>query len=274
MAFLDAPTPIAFAHRGGADEAPENTLAAFAAAVDAGYRYLETDVHLSLDGEVFAFHDEVLDRVTNRSGRLAELTSARIREADAGWHFTSDGGATHPFRGRGVTVPTLEELLTRWPDVLVNIDTKSDAVVVPTVNLLQRLGALDRVCIGSFSDARLEQVRALSRGRICTSMGPRAVAIARVAASAHRAIPRRGADCIQVPIRRGGVPIVTPAFIRAAHRSGLPVHVWTIDDEPTMEHLLEIGVDGIMTDRPRLLRGVMERRGLWAPPAVAGPALA
>jgi len=259
--FLSQSGPIAFAHRGGAGEAPENTLAAFELAVDLGYRYLETDAHLTRDGVLVAFHDERLDRVTDRRGAIAELTIAEVEAADAGYTFTPDGGRTFPFRGHGIRVPRLEEILARWPDVRINIDPKSEPCVAPLAALLDRLAGWERVCIGSFSDSRLREIRALGRGRACTSMGPRAVALARLAAASGR-MARLGADCIQVPIRRGLLPLVTERFLKAAHRSRLPVHVWTINDEAAMENLLALGVDGIMSDRLRMLRDVFARRGL------------
>ncbi len=260
--FLDWPHPIAFAHRGGAGDHPENTLPAFAAAVALGYRYVETDVHLTADGVVMAFHDAVLDRVTDRAGPIALLTAAEVEAADAGYAFTADGGRSFPHRGRGVCVPRLDALLDAWPHVRVNIDPKSDAVVAPLVEVLRRHGAFDRVCVGSFSDARIARVRRLSGGRICTSMGPRATAIAWGSCRSGW-LPRLGADCLQIPLAARGVRLVTPALLRAAHRSGLPVHVWTIDDEREMERLLDMGVDGIMTDRIAVLREVMRRRGMW-----------
>lgn len=260
-AFLDHPTPFGIAHRGGAEELPENTLPAFAAAVALGYRHLETDAHLSSDGVVFSFHDTVLERVTDRSGALETVSSAVIAAADAAYHFSPDG-ATHPLRGTGIGVPTMEELLTRWPDVFVNIDTKSDAVVEPLVALLRRLDAFDRVCIGSFRDERIRRVRGLTGGAVCTSPGAHAVTAAWLASRSGR-MPRQGADCLQVPVRRMGVRVVDRLFITAAHRAGLQVHVWTVDDEQSMTHLLDLGVDAIMTDRPHLLRAVMTGRGQW-----------
>lgn len=263
--YLDQPGPVAIAHRGGAEEAPENTLEAFGAAVALGYRYLETDAHVTRDGVVVAFHDPRLDNNTDRTGAIAALSIAEIAAADAGYVFSPDAGRSYPFRGRGVRIPRLEELLLRWPEARVNIDPKADACVEPLVALIDRLGAWDRVGIGSFSDRRLRRIRALSRGRACTSMGPRAVAAARVAALCGL-MPREGADCIQVPLRIGRIPIVTAGFVRAAHRAGLPIHVWTVNAESSMQDLLDLGVDGIMTDRPRLLRDVFAARGL----AVAG----
>jgi glycerophosphoryl diester phosphodiesterase len=260
--FLDWSGPIPFAHRGGAGDHPENTMAAFRAAVALGYRHLETDVHLTRDGAVVAFHDEVLERVTDRRGRIAEVTAAEIAAADAGHWFTRDGGATFPHRGRGVRIPLLCEIIEEWPAALLNIDTKSDAVVEPLVTLLRRMDALDRVCVGSFSDERLQRVRALAGEAVCTSMGPRAIACARVCSLAGR-IPRLGARCIQIPVRQGRVRMADPVMVRAAHRSGLPVHIWTIDDAAEMERLLDLGVDGIMSDRLETLRDVLRARGAW-----------
>jgi glycerophosphoryl diester phosphodiesterase len=267
-AFLDWPHPIPFAHRGGAGDHPENTLPAFAAAVETGYRYLETDVHLTRDGVVMAFHDSVLDRVTDRTGAIAALTAAEVEQADAGHAFTPDAGRSFPHRGHGVRIPRLDALLDAWPQVRVNIDPKSDAVVEPLVEVLRRHGAFGRVCVGSFSDARIARVRALSGGAVCTSMGPRATAVAWAACRTGR-IPRQGADCMQIPLRTRGIALLTPALLRAAHRSGLKVHVWTIDSRPEMERLLDIGVDGIMTDRIATLREVMQARGLWVTPSAS-----
>jgi glycerophosphoryl diester phosphodiesterase len=133
--------------------------------------------------------------------------------------------------------------------------------VGPLAALLDRLCAWERVCVGSFSDRRLRRIRALGRGRACTSMGPQAVALARLTA-ASSVMRRLGADCIQVPISRGPIRIVTKRFIAAAHTAGLPVHVWTVNDDATINELLDLGVDGIMSDRLQLLRDVLRRRGL------------
>jgi glycerophosphoryl diester phosphodiesterase len=226
-----------------------------------GYRHLETDAHVTRDGVVVAFHDARLDGLTDRTGAIAALSIAEVEAADAGFHFSPDGGRSFPFRGRGVRVPRLEELLLRWPDARVNIDPKDDPCVDPLVALVERLGVWDRVSFGSFSDRRLRRIRALGRGRASTSMGPVAVTLARVAALRGR-MPRLGATCVQVPIRTGAIRIVDAGFVRAAHGAGLHVHVWTIDEPETMHALLDLGVDGIMTDRPRVLRDVFAERRL------------
>jgi glycerophosphoryl diester phosphodiesterase len=259
--FLGNATTLAFAHRGGGGDAPENTVQAFEAAVALGYRYLETDVQLTRDGVLIAFHDNRLDRLTDRTGAVLELTHAEVRAADAGFAFSPDGGQSFPFRGRGVVIPTLEELLTRWDDVYLNIDAKTDETVEPLVELIRRLDAFGRVCIGSFSDRRVARIRALAGGRICSSMGQVATGTAFLVSRSGR-MPVFHADCMQVP-QRWGILRIDRRFVKAAHRAGLPVHVWTIDEESDMDRLLDLGVDGIMTDRPRLLKEVFQRRGLW-----------
>lgn len=194
------------------------------------------------------------------------MTSTVIAEADAAYHFSPDG-RTFPLRGTGIRVPTMEQVLTRWPDVFVNIDTKSDAVVAP-VDLLRRLDAFDRVCIGSFSDDRLRRGRRLTQGGICTSMGRGGITTAGLASRTGR-MPRLQADCVQVPVRARHLVVVDRRFVDAAHRASLQVHVWTIDDPAEMSELLDLGVDAIMTDRPHLLRDVLTARGQWHAAALA-----
>ncbi|MEX2292536.1 MAG: glycerophosphodiester phosphodiesterase [Acidimicrobiales bacterium] len=246
--FLDWPGPIAFAHRGGASEVPENTMPAFAHAVGLGYRYIETDVHATADGELVAFHDDRLDRVTDGSGVIAELPWSVVREA------LVDGREP---------IPRLEDLLTTWPDLRINIDPKHDAAVEPLAEILLRANAVDRVCVGAFSDKRIARMRQLVGDALCTSMGPRQVA--RLVASATRFATGRGlaAPCAQVPPSQGPVPLVTERLVEAAHRRGIQVHVWTIDDAGEMSRLLDLGVDGIMTDRPQLLKDLLMERGEW-----------
>jgi glycerophosphoryl diester phosphodiesterase len=250
--FLDWPGPLAFAHQGAhsPDGPGENTMAAFEAAVRQGYRYLETDAHATADGVLVAFHDDRLDRLTDRTGLIGDLPWAEVRAARV--------------RGRD-EIPLLEDLLTAWPDVRVNIDPKHDAAVDPLVELIERTGTVDRVCIGSFSDRRLARIRARLGPRICTSMGPRQVARL-VAASRGLPAGSFSAACVQVPTKRGPVPLVTDRFLAAAHQRGLQVHVWTIDDPDEMHRLLDMGVDGIMTDRTDVLKSVLVERGQWVEP--------
>ena len=249
-AYLDHPGPIPFAHRGGASEYPENTMPAFENAVRLGYRYLETDVHVTADGMLVAFHDSVLDRVTDRSGVIAELPWHAVRQARLGTGDASCG------------IPLMEELLTTWPHVRVNIDLKHDASVAPLVDVIDRTGAHDRVCGASFSGRRLDRFRRLTGGRVCTAIGPVDIARLRCAGFGMPAGRFVGA-CAQVPVRQGRMVIVDRRFVEGAHRHGLSVHVWTIDDPAEMDRLLDLGADGIMTDRPSVLKEVLLRRGQW-----------
>jgi glycerophosphoryl diester phosphodiesterase len=246
--FLDWPGPIPFAHRGGASEAPENTMPAFEHAVGLGYRYVETDVHVTADGELLAFHDDRLDRVTDGAGMIADLPWSVVQQARV------DGREP---------IPRFEDLLGAWPDLRVNVDPKHDAAVEPLAEVLLRTGALHRVCVGAFSDRRLQRIQSLVGGALCTSMGPRQVARL-VAASRH--LPGGAnltAPCAQVPTHQGRMPLVTERLVATARRLGVQVHVWTIDDRAEMARLLDLGVDGIMTDRPNVLKDLLVERGQW-----------
>ena len=245
-AFLDHHGPIAFAHRGGASEHPENTMPAFEHAVGLGYRYLETDVHSTADGVLIAFHDDKLDRVTDRTGVIAELPWDDVRKARLGRE----------------SIPLLADLLTTWTDVRVNIDIKHAASIAPLVGVLDATAAHDRVCVASFSGKRLDRFRSLTVGRVCTATGPLDIARLRLA-RLGLGFGAFAAACTQVPRREGPVTIVDRRFVEAAHQRELPVHVWTIDEPPEMERLLDLGVDGIMTDRPTVLKEVLVRRGQW-----------
>ncbi|MGI8662673.1 MAG: glycerophosphodiester phosphodiesterase [Acidimicrobiales bacterium] len=247
--FLHHDGPIAFAHRGGASEAPENTLPAFEAAVRLGYSYLETDVHVTADGVLVAFHDDVLDRVTDGTGRIDELPWARVREAKV------DGREP---------IPLFEDLLGAFPQARINVDPKHDASVEPLVAVLRRCDAVERVCVGAFSDKRLQRVRDLLGPTICTSLGPRGIAQLRAAATTGLPSGRLPSPCAQVPVATRGITILDSRLVRAAHKRGMQVHVWTIDDEAEMRRLLDLGVDGIMTDVPAVLRTVLEERGQWS----------
>ncbi|WP_343065150.1 glycerophosphodiester phosphodiesterase [Nocardioides mesophilus] len=260
--FLDEPFEVAgsqwpvlaFAHRGGSFhpeiEGLENTLAAFQHAVDLGYRYLETDVHTTRDGVLLAFHDAVLDRVTASTGSLAELPYDVVADALIG--------------GRE-QIPRLVDLLDRFPEARFNIDLKSDQAVTPLAALIHRRGLADRVCVASFSPRRLHRFRRLAGPRVATACGPAAVVATRFA-------PTRGASvrlvrspgvALQIPHHRGPVTVVTRELVRRAHAAGRHVHVWTVDVAEQMHELLDLGVDGLMTDRTDVLRDVLRDRGQW-----------
>lgn len=252
FAYLDHPGPIPFAHRGGGAEAPENSLASFSHAVSLGYRYIETDVHATRDGVVVLIHDPYLDRVSDRTGLVTSLPWSEVGAA-----VLADG--ERPLR--------LDEVLERWPDVRWNIDAKADDVVDPLIEVIQRAGALERVCVTSFSDRRVARASAALGPRLCTGMGPRALLTLRLDGYLPVWAPGRGDlgrfGAAQVPIRLGGLTVTDRRFVAGAHRAGLAVHAWTIDSVAAMEQLLDLGVDGIITDRPTLLREVLERRGTW-----------
>jgi glycerophosphoryl diester phosphodiesterase len=242
--YLDWPGPVAFAHRGGTSEHPENTLPAFAHAVGLGYRYLETDVHVSVDGVLVAFHDPDLRRTCGVDGEIASMPWARIAAARV------DGRAP---------IPTMRELLEAFPDARFNIDCKSDRAVDALVHLVEDHDAIDRVCIGAFGHRRLGRIRARLGPGLLTALSPQEVAALRIG----RRLPGAGPRVAQVPVRAGRVEVVTERFVADAHRLGVAVHVWTIDDPAEMHRLLDRGVDGIMTDRPEVLRSVLESRGAW-----------
>jgi len=288
-AFLDHPRPLAFAHRGGAAHAPENSWRAFEQAVGLGYEYLETDAQATADGVLLAFHDRTLDRVTGQPGRISRLAFKQIAGARI--------GGTEP-------IPVMEDLLAAWPDARFNIDVKDTPAIAPLAAVLRRTSAWDRVCVSSFSASRLRATRRALDRPVCMAASPLGTAMVRfagppaprgsrgpqrqrsspqpaagpMAASARRPgavatrLPRplaerlagSGVRCVQVP-----VPVATPSFIGRAHQLGLQVHVWTVNDRPTMEALLDLGVDGIMTDDTVALRDVLVSRGQWHP-RVAG----
>lgn len=244
--YLDWDGPIAWAHRGGATDQPENTMPAFEYAVGLGYRYVETDVQVTADGVLVAFHDDDLSRTCGRDGRISRLPWSEVRTAKVGGE---------------APIPLLEDLLGAWPDLRVNIDCKSNDAVDALVSTLRRCSALERVAIGAFDDLRLRRLRALLGQGLCSSLGPIGVAGLRLGVPGHGL--NRGAHAAQVPVRQGPLTVVDERFVARAHQRGLHVHVWTIDDPAEMHRLLDLGVDGIMTDRPAVLRGVLETRGAW-----------
>jgi glycerophosphoryl diester phosphodiesterase len=256
-AYLDARRPLAFAHRGGAYhpdiEGLENTLAAFAHAVELGYTYLETDVHVTSDGVLLAFHDTVLDRVTDRTGSIADSTYDEVRQAMIG--------------GRE-RVPTLADLYDAFPGARFNIDLKSEGAVESLAQFIEERQAWDRVLVGSFSGRRMNAFRRRTGGRVATSAHPLEVVAFVLSPSARLArwLTRGRPAALQVPHRRGRLLVASRGLVRRAQAAGVQVHVWTIDDPIEMNALLDRGVDGIMTDRTDILRAVLRARGQWNGP--------
>ena len=265
--------PVPIAHRGGSAVWPQNTMAAFEGAVGLGYRHLETDVQATSDGVLAVFHDDELAPASDRAGRISDMTWSEVSRA----------------RVDGEPIPRLEELLDAFDHVRISIDPKTDAAVEPLIEALRRPGVLERVCIGSFSDERLERVDEAHGDAVCLSFSPREIARLRmmsltgITARPRRSVPparRRGSArtsppararrerpfrgrVASIPLRQGPVPLATSRLVDYAHRAGLAVHVWTIDDPVEMDRLLDIGVDGIMTDEPTILLEVMAERGAW-----------
>lgn len=255
FACLDArPVPLAFAHRGGARHPDlvglENTLTAFRHAVSLGYDYLETDLHATRDGVLLAFHDTVLDRVTDHRGAIESATYDELRGALIG--------------GRD-RIPTLAELFEEFPDARFNLDLKAAATVPLLAGFLDRHDAHDRVLVASFSRRRITDFRRLTGGRVATSAHPLEVAAFLLLPSARLAEALTGGRfaAFQVPHRRGPFRVTTAGLVRRAHAVHKHVHSWTIDDPDEMIELLDRGVDGLMTDRTDILRDVLVRRGLW-----------
>ena len=266
--FLDHPRPIAFAHRGGAAHAPENTWPAFEHAVKLGYAYLETDARATFDGKLMAFHDRNLERVTDAEGPInmksyREVAALRVAGAEP--------------------IPLIEDLLGAWPGVRFNIDLKDEAGIPLLPGVLRRTSAWDRVCVTSFSGARLRAVRKLLDHPVCMTTSPSAIAAVRYSIGVGspgssgaagspgrsqepptrllaRRLSQAGAWCAQVPGR-----VATRPFVRRAHALGLDVHVWTINDRAGMTRFLDLGADGIMTDDIETLREVLIERGQWYP---------
>ena len=240
---------VAMAHRGFSLDGLENSMAAFAAAVDLGFRYLETDAHATSDGVAVSLHDGTLDRTTDARGRVKELPWRQVREARI--------GGVEP-------VPLLADLLGAWPDVRVNIDVKDEAAIYPVAEVIERTRAHDRVCVASFSAARRRAtVRRLSRP-VATSAATGEIARFVLAARMRRPATAiaEAVDCLQVPARQGPLTVVDERTVATAHAAGLPVHVWTVNEADEMRRLLDLQVDGLITDRGDILVQVLAERGM------------
>jgi len=254
-AYFQSEGLACFAHRGGAARWPENTLVAFRGGLAAGCPWIETDVHMTRDGHIVCFHDDDLARTTDGRGKIWDLSLAELRRLDAGYNFTSDG-LSYPFRGQGITVPTLDEVLALDPAARINLEIKQrrPPMLEALWARIEALGCHDRVLVASEDARSVFGFRMLARGAVATSAGRAEILAFWLAARAglsHR-LPINY-DALQVPVSFEGLEVVTPQFVAAAHRRGVQVHVWTIDEVEEMRWLIELGVDGIMTDEPRRL---------------------
>ena len=247
--YLASRVPLAFAHRGGNSVFPENSERAFRHAVDLGYSYIETDVQPTSDGVGVICHDNRLDRTTDRTGDIAQMPWAEVAKARV--------GGTEP-------IMRVEELLEAFPDTRINFDPKRDAAVAPLARAIQAANALERVLIGAFSDRRVDHARRLLGDGLAVAAGNRRVTALLLRARGIPA-PLQGVDAAQVPVSMGRIEIVTPRFIEHAHEIGIQVHVWGVDDPQEMHRLLDLGVDGLMTDDVEVLKSVLCDRGAWDP---------
>jgi glycerophosphoryl diester phosphodiesterase len=252
--------PVAIAHRGSRLLWPENTTTSFRGAYDLGYRHFETDLHLTADGVIVCFHDPTVNRTTDASGRVEDHTLAELQTLNAGHRHATPEGFVH--RKAGAKVPTLEWLLTTFPDASVVLDMKCDGLAAPLTSLINDLGAHERLIVGSFSDARLNEFRAASGGRVATSVGQTEARLWLLASRLGRSI-RKEASALQVPAFSRGIRVVDEKLVKAAHDAGLQVHVWTVNAPSDMRRFLDMGVDGVITDRPDILKEILVERGQW-----------
>jgi glycerophosphoryl diester phosphodiesterase len=258
-------TPIVIGHRGCAAEVPENTLASFRAGLEAGAGILESDVHLTRDGIPVLIHDDEVGRVSDGSGRVAEHTLAELKRLDAGYRFRGAGDRGHPYRGRGLRIPSLEEAFEAFPDARFNLELKEDlpGIVERTVELLAGGGRETRTLLTAADDALMAKLhRRLDAEGVSAARGASAGdVVAFVRAAVEGAAPAPGPMALQVPASFGGRDLVTPEFVSHAHAHELQVHVWTIDEPEEMNRLLDLGVDGIVTNHPARLARLIESRG-------------
>ena len=267
VTYLEGPRPRLFAHRGASGVVPENTIEAFAEGLAAGADRLELDVHSTKDGEIVVFHDNFLDRTTDGIGPIDSWHSDELRRLNAGYHFV-DASGNH-WRDRHLRIPTLAEVLEEFPDTPLNIEIKADngSTIERYFDLLDRYDARDRVLSAAFEDAILERIRTVAP-RAITSLSADEVFqffSCCMNGSFDGYVPPGKA--LQVPPEHDGIEVVSAAFVAAAHALDMEVHVWTINDEPEMERLLDLGIDGLMSDFPGRARAVFERRGLREPAA-------
>jgi glycerophosphoryl diester phosphodiesterase len=262
--------PVNLAHRGASALAPENTIEAFRLAVEAGAGGLELDVHMTRDGHIVVIHDATVDRTTNGSGAVSEMTLDELRRLDAGHTFSPDGGPTRPYRGRGVRVPTLGEVLEGFPVVAVNIEIKAGTpgIEETVLGVLREANALGRALVVSTPHDIVKRFRKVSGGHVSTGASRWEIGVFYILSRVRlERLVRPAYDALQVPLRYRGITVVTPRFVRAAHARGVRVDAWTINQADEMSRLLDLGVDVIMTDRPGTLAAVLENR----PPTFTPP---
>jgi len=263
MRYLEGPRPRLFAHRGGAHIAPENTIAAFAAGLAAGADRLEMDVHATRDGHVVVLHDPTVDRTTDGTGAVRDMTLAELQRCDAGARFAGAGG-DFPFRGRGLRVPTLAAVLEAFPGVPLNIEIKQDepAIEAAVLEVLDRFDARPRVLLAAEEARIMARIRAAAPDVMTGFSAADVLEFVTAWQGGTLDAYRPPGVALQIPPSVGDVQLVTAESVAIAHRMGLEVHVWTIDEPGEMAALLDLGVDAIMTDVPPLAARLLRERGL------------
>ncbi|MCB8989006.1 MAG: glycerophosphodiester phosphodiesterase [Ardenticatenaceae bacterium] len=264
--FAGQSGPMVIAHQGGEELRPSNTMIAFQHAVDLGVDVLEMDIHMTQDGVIVVMHDATVDRTTDGSGAIQEMTFAEIETLDAGYYWTDDDGATYPYRGQGIRVPALAEVLQAFPDMPFNIEIKQaePSIVVPFCDLLREYGMAEQVLVPSFDAETIAAMRATCPEVATSLVRPEVTQFWILNVLGLSAAFRAPGEAIQVPERStlpvlGEVQVVTERFVRNAHRHHVAVHVWTIDETDDMARLLDLGVDGLITDRPDRMLTLLER---------------
>lgn len=255
--------PKNLAHRGASAHAPENTLEAYRMAVESGAGGIELDMHMTRDGQIVVMHDDDVDRLTDGAGPVREKSLQELENLDVGYHFSPDGGASFPYRGSGLKIPTLQEVLQQFPDTPINLDIKEDQAGFEeaVLRIVQENGAEGRTFVASQKYRVVRRFRKLSRGAVPTSSSQPEIAIFLLLSRLRlERLLRPSYVALQVPTSYRGAELVTPRFISAAHNLGVRVDIWTIDDPEEVHRLLDLGVDVIMTNRPEVLAEVLEQR--------------
>ena len=265
--------PVNIAHRGGRDVGPENTLAGFQEALRVGADVLELEVHLTADRHLVVIHDDTVDRTTDGTGLVREMTLQEVKGLDAGYRFTRDGGKTYPYRGQGVGVPALGEVYEEFPGVPVNIEIKEAQPDIERalLQVIEEAEAADRTLVVSGNSGIIRRFREASGGRVATGSSATEIAVFELLRRLRLSrFLGPSYQALQVPEGyRNILRLVTPSFVRAAHQLGVRVDVWTVNTEPDMRRVLGHGVDGIMTDRPDALnRMLRDEEGAQAPSAL------